>query len=259
MVGDSMNYTNMVLRMIDKSVGIDTVNEYVDNVRNRNFVEMKSIDDVNLLFNNSIDNFLSCLSYNELMNLRSYTGYNYKFINALLRNKWTYEELGLLDNDKKQQFIKLSREISGILNKFDTPDIDFMCFRGTKIDAFKDYGITNLSELVNLKDRYLYESAFTSTSILSESSYFNNPNLDEQYNCNIEIRYLIPSESNDGALLTSDDTSYSTGQNEFLLNSGMLGKVIDVSINDNFAILTVVLVPKKIYELTYDKGNNVRR
>ena len=50
--------------------------------------------------------------------------------------------------------------------------------------------------------------------------------------------------------------SYSTNQNEFLLNKASLSKVVDVKIENNKAILTVVLVPKKVYDINYKMGNN---
>ena len=42
-------------------------------------------------FNNE---FSDSLSEEERMTIRSYTGYNYKKINAILRNNWNYEEHG---------------------------------------------------------------------------------------------------------------------------------------------------------------------
>ena len=53
------------------------------------------------------------------------------------------------------------------------------------------------------------------------------------------------------------ETSYSTNQNAFLLDKSSLSKVIGVVINEDSAILTVVLVPKKIYDK--DKYKNMSR
>ena len=57
-------------------------------------------------------------------------------------------------------------------------------------------------------------------------------------------------------LWLDDNMSYSTAQNEFLLNKGSLSKVVDVKVDNNTAILTVVLVPKKVYDMNYNMNNN---
>lgn len=249
--------TNMVLKMLGSDKVIE-VNNYVDDVCSRDFIVMSSKKQVNNIFNNSLDEFLSSLSEEELLNLRSYTGYNFWNINSILRNNWRYETNGVLTQEKKEEFMKMSDMVSKIINKFNMPDVNFVSFRGTTLDSFSSYGIKELSQLENLEGRFLYEQGFTSTSVLEESSYFKKT-LDDGRFCNIGIRYLIPSESDDGVLLMDNNVSYSVNQNEFLLNSGSLSKVIDVKIdkNTNTATLTVVLVPKKVYDIDYNKSKNM--
>ena len=70
------------------------------------------------------------------------------------------------------------------------------------------------------------------------------------------IKYLIPAENDDGALLMDNNLSYSATQNEFLLNKGTLSKVIDVKIQDSSVILTTILIPKKVYDINYNKDSN---
>lgn len=96
----------------------------------------------------------------------------------------------------------------------------------------------------------MYEEGFTSTSISSESSYFNKT-LENGKTYNVGIKYLIPRESKDGILLSSSDLSYSPNQNEYLLNSGSLVKVLDVSVDSerNLAELVVMLIPKRLWDL----------
>jgi hypothetical protein len=161
----------------------------------------------------------------------------------------------MLTPDKKEEFRKLADSVRKLLDRFNMPKIDFMTFRGTTIDAFSSYGISQLFQLENLKGKFLYDQGFTSTSILEDSCYYGKT-LDDGRHCNVEIRYLIPSESNEGALLIDNNMSYAVGQNEFLLNSGSLTKVIDVKIdnNTNTAILTTVLIPKKIYDMDYNRN-----
>ena len=135
------------------------------------------------------------------------------------------------------------------------PQVNLVAFRGTTLDSFSSYGISDISQLSSLGGKFLYEPAFTSTSILEGTSYYNKK-LDDGRVCNVGIRYLIPSESNDGALLFNEDTSYAVTQNEFLLNKGSLSKVIDVKIDEQSrtAVLTLVLVPKKVYEKKQDRS-----
>ena len=253
-------YVNMLLKMIDKTVGLDFVDKYVGEVSSRDYIVMTSSSQIDMFFANSLDVFLSNLTYDELLELRSYTGYEYKFINAILRNNWTYDEHGMLDLEKKIKYRNLAERINVILSKFNSPNIDFVSFRGTTLDSFSSYGVFEISDLNKLKGQYLYDSAFVSTSVFSESSYINK-RLDDGRNCNIGIKYLIPSESSDGALLINKETSYSISQSEYLLKSGVLSKVIDVKVDEvnNTAMLTVILVPKKVYEFNYEKNKNIKR
>lgn len=254
-IGES-KIANMVLRMIGPE-SRNQIDEYINNVSTRDFLIIKSMEQIQNIFKSSLDNFLTSLTEEELLNLRSYTGYNFRNINAILRGNWSYEVNGALNEEKIKELKKLSNSISQIVNKFNLPEVDFITFRGTTLDSFSSYGISELSQLKNLKGKFLYEPGFTSTSIIEDTCYFNK-NLEDGKNYNIEIRYLISSECNDGALLIDWNISYSSNQNEFLLNSASLSKVIDVKIdeNNNSAVLTVILIPKKIYELNLDKTRN---
>jgi len=183
---------------------------------------------------------------NDLMNLRTYTGYNFKNINAVLRNTWNYEENGLLTPEKEADFQNRAAEISCVIRNAPTIEEPFITYRGTTLREFKKYGITNLEELTCLKNRYLYESGFTSTSINEETSYFSKEI--EGINHNIEIIYLIPGNCQDGIPLTTKDLSYSPAQQEYVLDCGTLSKVLKVEVTENQAILTVLLVPKYIWD-----------
>jgi len=252
-IGES-RVTNMFFNMLDNDAK-NNIDNYVNCVCSRDFMIFNSMEQVYSIFGDSVDKFLSSLSSDELLNLRSYTGYNYKNINAILRGNWNYEVNGYLEQSKSIEFRMLASSVNATLDKFEIPNIDFTVFRGTTIDSFSSYGVSNITDLKNLEGKFLYEQGFTSTSILKESSYANKK-LDDGRFCNVEIRYLIPSESNDGALLTNSNVSYATNQNEFLLNSGSLIKIIDVKVdeNTNSAVLTAILIPKKIYDLEHNRS-----
>ena len=183
---------------------------------------------------------------NDLMNLRTYTGYNFKSINAVLRNTWNYEENGLLTEEKEADFQNRATEISRIIKEAPTIEEPFITYRGTTLKEFKKYGITTIEELSHLKGKYLYESGFTSTSINEETSYFSKEI--EGIDHNIEIVYLIPSNCQAGIPLTTKDLSYSPAQQEYLLDCGSLSKVLKVEVINNQAILTVMVIPKYLWD-----------
>lgn len=250
--------TDMVLKYIDNETKYE-LEKFIEEVKNQNFMKIDSQESLQNIFNDNISEFLNLVTQDELLDLRSYTGYNFKNINAILRNNWTYEENGLLDNETKKRFFNLSNKISTILNKFPPLPYNFTTYRGTTLDSFSKYGITTISDLENMKEKYMFEEGFTSTSIIENTCYFNKT-LDTGKNYNIEIKYLISTEYDEGALLLNNDMSYSINQNEYLINKGSLSKVVDVEINEelNQAILTVVLIPRKKWDLVKENENKVK-
>lgn len=250
--------TDTILRFISNDTKYE-MEQYVEEVKSQQFMEMDSQETLKNIFKDNIDEFLSKVTQDELLDLRSYTGYNFKNINAILRNNWTYEENGILDQETKQRFFNLSNRISTVLNKFPSLPYNFMTYRGTSIDSFYKYGITTISDLVSMKNKYMFEEGFTSTSIIEDTCYFNKV-LDTGKNYNIEIKYLITPEYEEGALLLNDDMSYSINQNEYLINKGSLTKVVNVEINHelNQAILTVVLIPRKKWDIVKENENKIK-
>ena len=250
--------TDMVLKYIDNETKYE-MEQFINEVKKQNFMEIDSQESLKNIFNDCIDEFLSSVTQDELLDLRSYTGYNFKNINAILRNTWTYEENGLLDFETKKRFFDLSNKISTILNKFPPLEYNFTTYRGTTLDSFSKYGIKSISDLMSLEGNYMFEEGFASTSILEDSCYFNKT-LDTGKNYNVKIKYLITPEYDEGALLLNNDMSYSINQNEYLINKGALSKVVDVEINEELdqAILTVVLVPRKKWDLAKYNDNKVK-
>lgn len=245
-----------------KFIGTDTkyeMEQFINEVKNQKFMEIDSQESLQTIFKDSIDEFLNSVTQDELLDLRSYTGYNFKNINAILRNNWTYEENGFLDFETKKRFFDLSNKISVILNKFPALTYNFITYRGTTLDSFSKYGITSISDLKSLEGNYMFEEGFTSTSVLEDTCYFNKT-LDTGKNYNVKIKYLITPEYDEGALLLNNDMSYSINQNEYLINKGSLSKVVDVEINEqlNQAILTVVLVPRTKWDLAKYNENKVK-
>jgi len=239
--------TNMLLNMLDANVKLE-IDDYVKCVGDLNFVSMNSIDDIYNVFGASIVNFISSLSEEEKIVLRSWTGYNFRNINAILRGNWDYDTNGKLTEDNGIQYRKIANLISEIVDKYTLPNTNFIAYRGVSVDAFSQYGISNIYELSNLSGKFMYEQGFTSTSLLRKTSYFNK-DIGDGRKYNIEIKYLITEYFDGGSLLVDNDLSYSVNQNEYLINKNSLLKIIDVKIEDDKAYVTVVPIPKKIWNM----------
>lgn len=193
------------------------------------------------------------LSKTEYLILRNYTGFNFKGINSILRNKWNKDYNGLLDEEKEYRFKSNAENISDLIRKFPKTKKAFKVYRGVTIDAFKDYGIDNINDLIFMNDEFIYEKGFTSTSLIRETSYFDKEIDGKLYN--IELEIVVPKDSQDGMPLTGNELSFSPGQNEYVFDRESLTKITDVRIENNFAYLKGVLIPKKIYKNEIVKGN----
>ena len=256
-----IGHTKMVDTIL-RFMGEDTryeIENYVKETAKEKYLQIQSEEELKKIFKNNISNFLDNVTQDELLDLRTYTGYNFKFINAILRRNWNYEENGLLTEDKKRELMILAENISSIINKFAPLSYNFTTYRGTTLSSFSKYGIYSIKDLESLKGNYLYEEGFTSTSIIEDTCYFNKC-LDTGLNYNVKIEYLITPECEEGALLINNDMTYSLKQNEYLINKGSLSKVIDVKIDENLnqAILTVTLIPKKKWNKVQGINDKVR-
>ena len=244
--------TSFSTRYILNNLGSENVQElssYIEQVLKEEFVEFTSVEQINKTFLEIVRDYIDSLSLKELSDLRFYTGYEYRFINNTMRNKWNYEENGLLTTEKKEYYQQLGESIKKIIDKFPSLNINIKSYRGISIKAFYDYGITTISDLSLMQGQYIYEQGFTSTSLLRNNSYFRRKDLEWHDTCNIEIEYFIPSLCQDGAILLSDVLSYSKSQLEYILNCGSLSKIIKVEINEeqNTAKLSAILLPKSLW------------
>lgn len=236
--------TNMILTYIGDN-NLEDINNYLNRLQNDNFTNFNDFNGISNYFNTEL---YSNISNEEIELIRYYTGMSYKEINAILRDNWNYETNGLLTEEKKKEFRKIAYNISSAIDRSLPLRSNIITYRGTNLEAFKSYGINSLEDLLKLKDEYYYESAFTSTSLIRENSFFDRP-LEYHNNCNIEITYIVPKDSNDGIALLDDNTSYSKVQSEYLLNCGSLFKIVDVKLSEDKrkAYITMILIPKKIW------------
>lgn len=212
---------------------VEKINEFLASCKDRNY------EIVDLLDN-------SYLNIEDATVLKHYSGYNYKNINNAIRNTWNYEENGRLD---KERFLMDANAIKSLIEEHNTSLGSFKTFRGVNLSYFKDYGIESLERLNELKDYYLLDKGFISTSIENDTSFFNRE--DTLLDNNIEITYNIPEEFSDGVYL--GNISYSPKQKEYLINSYNLGRVNSVRVDDDYAYIDVTMIPKHVYDKFYKK------
>ena len=210
------------------------------------FSNEKEIDDT---LGSVVLEYLNKLTLEEANDLRSYTGFQFRNINAILRNNWNYEVNGRLTDELKKEYNALAENIHQVLNKTPAIPTGIKTYRGVSIQAFQSYGIFSLNDLAYLEGKYLYEEGFTSTSLIKEKCFYYTDPFTLTGKPNILIEYLIPENSDDGIALLSDNLSYSTNQTEFLLRDSSLFKVISVSIDttNNVAFMKLMLIPERIW------------
>ena len=196
-------------------------------------------------FTDEISKATENLTEEQLLTVKGYTGLNFKKINAILRNNWNYEEHGKKTVEEEHRYREDISIIDEIISNFPQNKKPFITYRGSSINAYKKYGINTIEDLLYLKGKYLYEEGYTSTSLDENESYYNKE-FNGRIN-NIETVYIIPPYSNDGMPLTSNELSYSPNQAEYIIGRNALSKVIDVKIDGLSAIITTLLIPKKIW------------
>lgn len=240
--------TEILFKFLDEDE-INNINEYIMS-DDRDYLEYKNIDEISLKND--------CYSEEEMNTFRSYSGYLYQYVNDALNGNWDYSYDG--DLNFKNRCLELGRELNELLLTSKNFSFDnFKVFRGVPVSFFKEYGINNLNELISLKNKYLFDYGFTSTSFLKDTSYFGYE-VPEEVVRNVLIEYDVPSDFHEGVYLKNNNLSYSVSQNEYLINAESLGYVYDVVLNGDVAILRVKLIPKKVYRKDYRNliENNIK-
>ena len=233
---------------------INNIESYIRKLSSRGFINFDSEENIKRFFNDYMNEFLSNCNYNDIENIRYYTGIAYNQVNSILRGKWDYEKNGVLTNDKKKEALSIANNISNTIHKMSCIPQDIVTYRGVNITSFRKYGITSLEELPKMVNKYYLEDGFTSTSLLRDKSFFNR-DLEWHEKCNIEIEYFIPQECSDGIPLINNSLSYSKSQNEYLLNHGSVSKIIDCQIDkeNNVAYLKAIFIPERIWNRNYEQ------
>ena len=189
------------------------------------------------------------LSPDEKAAVKEYSGYRFTWINSVARGFWDYEKMGRKTPEAEDKIKDTTREIIAATAKAPEIENDFMVFRGTNLDSFRNYEINDISELTKMKGQFMLEQGFTSTAIAKDRN-FAERKADDSWikESNIEIHYHIPAGTKEVIALASSDLSYSPEQTEVLFDHDSLSYITDVSFGeDGRAMIDAVLIPRSVY------------
>ena len=100
------------------------------------------------------------LTYDELMEIKYYTGFSYGKINSLKRGVWDYDKLGMQTKEIKQEYEEAGKNLEKIISKVEPLPTNMVTYRGCDLKYFWRFGIHSLEELSELKGTYIYDNAF---------------------------------------------------------------------------------------------------
>lgn len=237
--------TNMIFRFLGAEK-TEEVEMFANDQQQEEYYELTTPEEVDSSFGEMAYEFIMNNPHSEIETLKSYTSYIYKEINAIMRNNWNYEENGRLTPEVRREYEKKGEVMTNLIRRFPSLNQNIKVYRGTSLRQFKEYGITDLSELLAMVGKYIYDPSFSSTSLLRNKSLLGMKNFFTGER-NIEIEYLIPATCQDGAVLLD---SYSPEESEYLINAGNLSKVTKVVIDEenNRAFVQAILIPKMLWD-----------
>ena len=235
---------NSTVQFIIRTLGHEKVQELSDFA---DALEREPSKDIDL--EQYVKDFRHTLSWQDAENLKSYTNRSYKYVNAIARGIWDYEELGPKTPDRTREYEALSEDVSQIITNSPKLPETIKTFRGTNLDQFRSYGISTVEQLQNLQGQLFYEAGFTSTSLDEAGSFYGKSNAGfYRKDCNIEIEYRIPSGCNAGIPLADDALSfYAKDEAEFLIDKDSIFKILSVETQEGKAHIKMALLPKKLW------------
>ena len=240
-------YIDRLLHFISEEDKINMDYFYLESL-NRNYKRIESSEETLTLLENDE------ICYEDSDFLLNYSGFNYKHINAVLRDTWNYEENG--DISRANEYRALASRLQQVIMEHPTKLNDNInVYRGVDLSYFRQYGIESLEDLKSLEGKHMLDRGFVSTSVQEDKCFFKKDN-ELGLNYNVKIEYMVPSEFKDGIYLNGA-TSYTPMQEEFLINSSNLARVSSVTINDdNTAVVRASLIPKELYDDYYKNRIN---
>lgn len=249
---DINNSPNSTVKFFISELGperLQELSDFADELDVIDCKEFKTNEEIENTFHEYNKETLTSLANEEIGSIKEYSGYNYKYINSVMRGIWNYEELGVHSDEKEKRFLDAAGTISKSIQKSPRLPENVKTFRGANLSSFRGYNVQNLEDLNQLEGQLFYEQGFTSSSLKSDQS-FANKKFDDTYReqCNIEIEYLVPSGSHDGVAMLSNDLSYSPGQKEYLFDKGSLFKILNVDVANDNAHIKMALLPKDLWD-----------
>lgn len=256
----SPNHTcNFYIREIKNSGRAPAVAEFLRDALAKDYQEFSANTPEYDQFTNSYAELLdSTLDYPTKSAIHEYSGNGYKAMNQVARGFWDYEVLGKKTPEAFAHAQALNEKLHSTILSAPSPDIDFVTYRGTDLNTFRGYNANSISELKNLQNQFFLETGFCSTSLLQNQSFTNtNFDADMHKNHNIEIKYLIPKDSQECIGLLTHDLSQYPDENEFLINQDSLSYIskVEVAPDQSSAKLEMTLIPRHIYDPAYSRDN----
>ena len=233
----------------------EELEKYVDEVLDRDIKVFKDTKEIRTFLGESFTEYTKDLTDKDKQSLRYYSGINHDKVNAILRGNWDYRKNFMyLDKETESKYKYYSNEIDQVFAKpFGIPT-NILTFRRVPLEALSNYGINTKEDLLSLKNKYLLDLGFTSTSLL------NFDYLDQQFKAGeVKLKIVIPKECEEGIPLLSEDVTYHLELEEFLLGKNALFKVIDVDIRDKDPVINVVYIPRKVREKLNTENINIKK
>ncbi|MBR6505444.1 hypothetical protein IKT18_01200 [Candidatus Saccharibacteria bacterium] len=238
------------LQIINRRGKMESVKDYLSKMLTSQPKTYASADDFEKDNPDYFEIIDKTLPYSEQKALQEYSGTRFAWINSVARGIWDYDKLGRKTPELESHIKSTIQEISSAIEKAPAPKEDFVTFRGTNLDGFRNYGVRSISDLSKLQGQFMLEKGFTSTAIERDKS-FADRDVSTLWigTSNIRVNYHIPSGSRTGVALLSDDLSYSAGQTEYLINRNSLVYVSNIMFDkENHATIDAVVIPQDVYE-----------
>ncbi len=238
------------VRYIEQSGETEYVLNFINEKMNTAPDNYESMDDFLAANPGYEEKLSSILSPEEKQSLINYSGSGFVWINSVARGFWDYDKMGKKTPELEESIKNDTRNIISAIDKAPAPEKDFMTYRGTNLDEFRNFGIENLSDLNKMKGQFMLEQGFTSSAIVRERGFADREESSLWVgSSNIEIRFHIPAGAKDVITLSSKETSYAPAQTEVLMAPDSLLYISDVNFDsENHAIINALFVPENVWD-----------
>ncbi len=239
------------LREIKRRGKMEDIANFLDDVWLRKYENFETPEELQEATKDYQEAVSQSLNEEDKNQLQYYTSWTHRYINQVMRGYWSYEYLGPRTPEREDDARETARKMDAAIEKAPAIGADIETYRGTTIDNFRGYNIETLADLKSLRGQFYLETGFTSSSMVQSESFAaktkENPDLPQ---CNVEITYCVPKESDEGIALLSDDLSFKTNECEYLMRSGTLFYVISSEVDEeqNTAKMIMVVIPRDLYD-----------